>query len=159
MNSQTDTQIETAHVYVFKSVLAVFQRIVLLAAGSHGVDGIQCANSRPIRLSAQLQHTEDKNIQREELALPPGSKAYYDIVRTGVCNAYLAASVVGSSLVDTSLTGGMSMVSAELSPESGRWSVGVPTFYVLNFCANASIEASLRVRCLFSGRRGLEAIV
>ncbi|CAM9256652.1 unnamed protein product, partial [Ectocarpus sp. 13 AM-2016] len=48
---------------------------------------------------------EDK--QRRELALPPGPKAYYTAVRTGLCNAYLAASVVCSSLVCTSKTGRM----------------------------------------------------
>ena len=137
----------------------MFTRSVLLALEVMGVDDIQCANSRSIRLSAQLQHTEGKNIQRKELALPPGPKEYYNIVRTGICNAYLAASVVGSSLVGTCKTGGMSMVSAELRPESGRWSADMPTFCVVNFCANAPIEASLRARCLFSGRRGLEAFV
>ena len=110
---KTVTQIESAHVYVFNSVLAVFRDAFSSRLEVMGVDGIQCANSRPIRLSAQLQHTENEHIQRKELALPPGSKEYYNIIRTGVCNAYLAASVVGSSLVGTCKTGGMSMVSAE----------------------------------------------
>ena len=57
---------------------------------------------------------EDKNIQQKELALPPGSKAYFTFVRAGLSNAYLAASVVGSSLIRTSKTGGMGMVSAEV---------------------------------------------
>lgn len=51
-------------------------------------------------------------MQRKERAYPPTSKAYYFAVRTGLCNAYLAASVIGSSLVQTSKTGGMGMVSA-----------------------------------------------
>ena len=62
-------------------------------------------------LNAQLRHMKDEDIQRKELALPPGSKAYYITVRTGLGNAYLAASVVASSLVSTSKTGGLGKVS------------------------------------------------
>lgn len=58
---------------------------------------------------------EDKDMHRKELALPPGSKAYFTAIRTGVCNAYLAGSVVDSRLVRTSKTGGMSVVSADLT--------------------------------------------
>ncbi|CAN0229315.1 unnamed protein product [Ectocarpus sp. 12 AP-2014] len=53
------------------------------------------------------RHVMIEDIQRRELALPPGPKAYYTVVRTGLCNAYLAASVVCSSLVCTSKTGRM----------------------------------------------------
>ncbi|CAM9763764.1 unnamed protein product [Ectocarpus sp. 13 AM-2016] len=60
------------------------------------------------------RHLEHKSIQQKELTLPPGSKAYFTLVRTGLCNAYLAASVVDSSLVRTSKSGGMCMVSAEV---------------------------------------------
>lgn len=49
---------------------------------------------------------------RKEKALPEGPKEYYTTVRTGLCNAYLAASVVGSGLVSTSKTGRMAKVSA-----------------------------------------------
>ncbi|CAN0101396.1 unnamed protein product, partial [Ectocarpus fasciculatus] len=53
-----------------------------------------------------LRHTADMNIQRKELALAPFQSAYYTAVRTGLCNAYLAASVIGSDWVATSKTGG-----------------------------------------------------
>ncbi|CAN0062684.1 unnamed protein product, partial [Ectocarpus sp. 4 AP-2014] len=53
------------------------------------------------------RHVMNEDIQRRELALPPGPKAYYTAIRTGLCNAYLAASVVCSSLVSTSKTGRM----------------------------------------------------
>ncbi|CBJ31628.1 Putative Leucine Rich Repeat Protein [Ectocarpus siliculosus] len=53
------------------------------------------------------RHVTNEDIQRRELALPPGPKAYYTAIRTGLCNAYLAASVVSSSLVCTSKTGRM----------------------------------------------------
>ncbi|CAM9187206.1 unnamed protein product, partial [Ectocarpus sp. 8 AP-2014] len=53
------------------------------------------------------RHVINEDTQRRELALPPGPKAYYTAVRTGLCNAYLAASVVCSSLVCTSKTGRM----------------------------------------------------
>ncbi|CAN0268064.1 unnamed protein product, partial [Ectocarpus fasciculatus] len=49
----------------------------------------------------------NEDIQLREQALPPGPKAYYTTVRIGLCNAYLAASVVSSSLVCTSKTGRM----------------------------------------------------
>lgn len=44
------------------------------------------------------------------MALDPGSKAYYTAVRRGLCNAYLAASVVDSGLVSTSEIGVMGKV-------------------------------------------------
>ncbi|CAM9751697.1 unnamed protein product [Ectocarpus sp. 4 AP-2014] len=54
-----------------------------------------------------LSHTEDMDVQRKELALAPFSKAYYTAVRSGLCNAYLAASVIDSSWVSTNKTGGV----------------------------------------------------
>ena len=51
-------------------------------------------------------------MRRKELALPAFSQAYYTAVRSGLCDAYLAASVVGSSLVSTSKSGGMAKVCA-----------------------------------------------
>ncbi|CAM9962669.1 unnamed protein product [Ectocarpus sp. 4 AP-2014] len=65
------------------------------------------------------KHMEDKDMHRKELALPPGSKAYYTAIRTGVCNAYFAGSVVGSRLVRTSKTGGMSVAGEFLNLLSG----------------------------------------
>ncbi|CAN0115075.1 unnamed protein product, partial [Ectocarpus sp. 6 AP-2014] len=53
------------------------------------------------------RHVMKEDIQRRELALRPGPKAYYTAIRTGLCNAYLAASVVCSRLVCTSKTGRM----------------------------------------------------
>ncbi|CAN0384868.1 unnamed protein product, partial [Ectocarpus sp. 12 AP-2014] len=54
-----------------------------------------------------LSHTEEMDVQRKELALQPFSKAYYTAVRSGLCNAYLAASVIDSDWVSTSKTGGV----------------------------------------------------
>ncbi|CAN0403330.1 unnamed protein product, partial [Ectocarpus fasciculatus] len=34
------------------------------------------------------RHMMNEDIQRRELALPPGPKAYYTTVRIGLCNAY-----------------------------------------------------------------------
>lgn len=43
--------------------------------------------------------------------MDPGSKAYHTAVRSGLCNAYLAASVIGSGFVSTSEMGVMGKVS------------------------------------------------
>ena len=51
-------------------------------------------------------------MQRKELALDPGPKAYAAAIRSGLCNAYLAASVVGSGLVSTSKSGTLGKVGA-----------------------------------------------
>lgn len=69
--------------------------------------------------AAQSSHMEDKGVQRKELELPPDSKAYCTTVRTGLCNAYLAASVVGSSLVCTNKTGRLGAVSDPLPLDHG----------------------------------------
>jgi len=61
-------------------------------------------------------HTEDMGMRRKELALNAFSQAYYTAVRGGICNAYLAASVIASSLVSTSKTGGMAKVGDPRSP-------------------------------------------
>lgn len=71
------------------------------------------------RSTAQSMHTEDKDMRRKEQHLPPFSKAYCTAVRTGLCNAYLAASVVASSLVCTSMSGGMGKVSCGLGRVGG----------------------------------------
>ncbi|CAM9981816.1 unnamed protein product, partial [Ectocarpus fasciculatus] len=52
-------------------------------------------------------HMEDQGMQEREQGLSPAHKAYFNAVRDGVSNAYLAASVVGSNLVTTSKTGGI----------------------------------------------------
>ncbi|CAM9961319.1 unnamed protein product, partial [Ectocarpus fasciculatus] len=51
------------------------------------------------------RHTEDEGLQLKEASLARGPKEYYTAIRGGVCNAYLAASVVGSGLVSTSKIG------------------------------------------------------
>ncbi|CAM9150683.1 unnamed protein product [Ectocarpus sp. 8 AP-2014] len=61
-----------------------------------------------------LRHTEDKDIQRKERDLAPFSKAYYAAVRSGLCNAYLAASVIDSDWVSTSKTGRVGKAGATL---------------------------------------------
>ena len=54
----------------------------------------------------QSRDPEDKEVREKEAALAPGPAAYSAAVRTGLCRAYLAASVVGSRLVSASKTGG-----------------------------------------------------
>ncbi|CAM9762173.1 unnamed protein product, partial [Ectocarpus sp. 13 AM-2016] len=61
-----------------------------------------------------LRHTEDMDVQRKELALPPFSKEYYSALRSGLCQAYLAASVIDSDWVSTSNTGRMGKAGAAL---------------------------------------------
>lgn len=52
-------------------------------------------------------------MQRRERSLVTGSwqEAHYTTLKTGLCKAYLAASVVASDLVSTSKTGIMGTVS------------------------------------------------
>ncbi|CAN0489656.1 unnamed protein product, partial [Ectocarpus sp. 8 AP-2014] len=52
-------------------------------------------------------HMEDQWMQEREQGLSQAHKAYFNAVRDGVCNAFLASSVVGSNLVGTSKTGGI----------------------------------------------------
>ncbi|CAB1096749.1 unnamed protein product [Ectocarpus sp. CCAP 1310/34] len=52
-------------------------------------------------------HMEDQWMQGREQGLSQARKAYFNAVRDGVCNAFLASSVVGSNLVATSKTGGI----------------------------------------------------
>lgn len=61
-------------------------------------------------LSAQSRHTEGEGFQRKEAGLARGPKEYYTAIRGGLCNAYLAASVVGSGLVSTSKIGAIGKV-------------------------------------------------
>lgn len=66
---------------------------------------------------AQSRYSEDESMQRKEMGLDPGYKAYHTTVRSGLCNAYLAASVVGSGLVSTSAVGVMGKVGATTRSE------------------------------------------
>ncbi|CAM9699413.1 unnamed protein product, partial [Ectocarpus sp. 12 AP-2014] len=52
-------------------------------------------------------HMEDQRMREREQGLSHARKAYFNAVRDGVCNAFLASSVVGSNLVATSKTGGI----------------------------------------------------
>lgn len=56
---------------------------------------------------------QDNEMQQKEQALTPDSRegAYFATVRSGLCNSYLAASVIGSNMVSTSKTGAMGIVS------------------------------------------------
>lgn len=64
-------------------------------------------------MAAQLSKEKDMGNEKRELALAPDSMqgVYYTTVRTGLCNAYLAASVVNSNMVSTSKSGAMGTVS------------------------------------------------
>ncbi|CBJ33257.1 Hypothetical leucine rich repeat protein [Ectocarpus siliculosus] len=84
-----------------------------------------------------LKHTEDMSVRRKELALPPFSKEYYSAVRSGLCQAYLAASVIDSNWVSTSKTGGMGKVGAALKLMSGA----VPLIGGLPKLAGKALEA------------------
>ncbi|CAM9160171.1 unnamed protein product, partial [Ectocarpus fasciculatus] len=61
-----------------------------------------------------LKHTEDSDVKRKELALPTFWREYFTTVRSGLCKAYLAASVIDSDWVSTSKTGGMGKVGVAL---------------------------------------------
>lgn len=61
---------------------------------------------------------EDQWMQEREQGLSQAHKAYFNTVRDGVCNAFLAGSVVGSNLVATSKTGGIGTVSAAVGFET-----------------------------------------
>lgn len=67
---------------------------------------------QPCCPNAQSRYTADLDIQRKEMSLDPGCTAYNVAVRAGLCNAYLAASVVCSGLVSTSKVGAMGKVGA-----------------------------------------------
>ncbi|CAM9173614.1 unnamed protein product, partial [Ectocarpus fasciculatus] len=71
---------------------------------------------------------------------PPGPRAYYTATRTGLCNAYLAASVICSSLVSTRKTGRMGMAGKALTFLSGA----VPVVGGLAGLAAAALEAGDR---------------
>eukprot|EP00903_Cladosiphon_okamuranus_P016272 g15005.t1 len=72
-----------------------------------------------------MRHTENKDATQKELALQPFAQAYYAAVRNGICNAYLAASVVSSSWVCTSKTGRMGKVGKAVKLLSSVPVVGV----------------------------------
>ncbi|CAM9482847.1 unnamed protein product [Ectocarpus sp. 12 AP-2014] len=83
-----------------------------------------------------LRHTEDMDIQRKELALPPFSREYYTAIRTDLCEAYLAASVIDSDWVSTSKTGGMGKAGAALKLMSSA----VPVIGGLTGLAGKALE-------------------
>eukprot|EP00752_Nemacystus_decipiens_P006453 g5812.t1 len=82
-------------------------------------------------------HVEEKDMQQKEAALPEVLRAYCVSVRTGLCNAYFAASVVGSNLVRTSNTGRMGMAGEALKLLSGT----VPVVGGLASFAAAALKA------------------
>ncbi|CAN0439634.1 unnamed protein product, partial [Ectocarpus sp. 12 AP-2014] len=84
-----------------------------------------------------MKHTEDMDIQRKELALPPFSEEYYSAVRSGLCQAYLAASVINSNWVSTSKTGGVGKAGAALKLISSA----VPVVGGLTGLAGTALEA------------------
>ncbi|CAN0057297.1 unnamed protein product [Ectocarpus sp. 6 AP-2014] len=84
-----------------------------------------------------LRHTEDMDVQRKELALPPFLKAYCTAVRGGLCQAYLAASVIESDWVSTSKTSGMGKAGAALKLMSSA----VPVVGGLPELAGKALEA------------------
>ncbi|CAM9851490.1 unnamed protein product, partial [Ectocarpus sp. 8 AP-2014] len=84
-----------------------------------------------------LRHTEDMDIQRKELALPAFSNAYYSAVRSGLCQAYLAASVIDSDWLSTSKTGGMGKAGAAMKLMSSA----VPVVGGLPELAGKALEA------------------
>ncbi|CAM9622884.1 unnamed protein product, partial [Ectocarpus sp. 8 AP-2014] len=65
------------------------------------------------------RHTRDEGLQLKEARLARGPKEYYTAIRGGVCNAYLAASVVGSGLVSTSKIGATGKAGTALQLMSG----------------------------------------
>lgn len=69
-------------------------------------------------------------------------------MRTGLCNAYLAASVVGSSLVRISQAGGMGMVSAEVWPFVEEY---CRHCLLCNVCLTVTSEADVLVALLQAG--------
>lgn len=62
---------------------------------------------------AQSNKMEDADMQQREMSLVAGTfdEAYCTCIRSGLCSAYLAASVVDSNLVATSRVGTLGMVS------------------------------------------------
>ncbi|CAM9449685.1 unnamed protein product [Ectocarpus sp. 8 AP-2014] len=84
-----------------------------------------------------LKYTEDMDVQRKELALPPFLKAYCTAVRSGLCQAYLAASVIDSDWVSTSKTGPMSKAGEALKLISSA----VPVVGGLTGLAGKALEA------------------
>ncbi|CAB1113544.1 unnamed protein product [Ectocarpus sp. CCAP 1310/34] len=93
-----------------------------------------------------LRHTEDMDVQRKEMALPLFLKAYCTVVRSGLCQAYLASSVIDSDWVSMSKTGGMGKVGAALGSKSAGAAVklmsrAVPVVGGLPELAGKALEA------------------
>eukprot|EP00752_Nemacystus_decipiens_P005336 g4840.t1 len=83
------------------------------------------------------RYTADLDIQKKEMSLDPGRKAYNVAIRGGLCNAYLAASVVCSGLVSTSKVGVMGKAGTVLELISGL----VPLVGGLAGFAGAALKA------------------
>ncbi|CAM9603552.1 unnamed protein product [Ectocarpus sp. 12 AP-2014] len=83
------------------------------------------------------RYTADQGAQRKERALDPGRMAYNVAVRSGLCNAYLAASVVCSGLVSTSKVGVIGKAGTALKLISGS----VPLVGGLASFAGAALRA------------------
>ena len=101
-----------------------------------GCCGLTPLPSLPCFPAAQARFTEDVHAQRTETSLDPGRKAYNATVRSGMCDAYLAASVVCSGLVSTSKVGAMGKVGAPWFRSSrvvrrSEWSKGLPRLFAL----------------------------
>ncbi|CAM9229427.1 unnamed protein product [Pylaiella littoralis] len=92
------------------------------------------------------RHIEDEDIQRKEMTLGPVPKAYYAAIRSGLCNAYFAASVVGSGLVSTSKVGVMGKAGTAFKLISGA----VPMVGWIASFAGAALKAG---DCLIQTRR------
>ncbi|CAN0113723.1 unnamed protein product [Ectocarpus sp. 6 AP-2014] len=85
-------------------------------------------------------HMEDQWMQEREQGLSQACKAYFNAVRDGVCNAFLASSVVGSNLVATSKTGGIGTAGKALK----LLSAAVPMVGGLGGIASAALKTGDR---------------
>eukprot|EP00752_Nemacystus_decipiens_P010455 g9314.t1 len=65
------------------------------------------------------RHAMDLDLRTKEMSLDPGRRAYSLAVRSGLGNAYIAASVVSSDLISTSEVGNMGKAGAALKLLSG----------------------------------------
>eukprot|EP00752_Nemacystus_decipiens_P007102 g6364.t1 len=83
------------------------------------------------------RYTADLDVESKEMSLDPGRKAYNVALRSGLCNAYLAASVVCSGLVSTSKVWVMGKAGTALKLISGS----VPLVGGLASFAGAALKA------------------
>ncbi|CAN0109717.1 unnamed protein product, partial [Laminaria digitata] len=71
-----------------------------------------------------MKDIRDKDMTRRELALQPFAQAYYNAVTTGLTDANMAASVIGSHLVCTSKTGRMGKAGTAVKQLTGLPIIG-----------------------------------